>query len=233
MQISAHVNERLKILINHFTHGNAAAFARRIHMVQQGFDRLLRPDKKTGRFPIVKPEIISKILNKYPDVNLIWLLSGSGLMLNSMVNKELKDFQYALMPASPSGIPCYQVDFMHNFSIIQNKQTDLICYYIDCKIFNHVDFWCFMGDQSMEPDIALGDMVAMHEIHDKEPKLQYGSIYGVVTKDFSTLRRVAKGKGRNTLVLIPSNKSPEFHEQEIPHSSILHLFHIPGCIKKL
>jgi len=233
MQTYTHINARLKLLVNHFTYGNAAAFAKSIHVVQQGFDRLLKPDKNTGRFPTVKPELVSKILNKYPDINGIWLLSGAGLMLHSMSQQELQDSPFAFMPATPSGIPCYRADFMHEFSLIQNKQADSISYYIDCKIFNHIDFWCLVGDSSMEPDIALGDIVAMQEIKDKKQKLSYGSIYGVVTKDFSTVRRISKGRGKDTLALIPANKSPEFPEQQIPRSSIQHLFHIPGCIKKL
>jgi len=85
MQTPQNPNERIRVLIDHFTKGNAAAFARSIHVVQQGFDRLLKPDKKTGKFPFVKHEIVDKIVGQYPDVSKIWLLSGGGPMLLSML----------------------------------------------------------------------------------------------------------------------------------------------------
>ena len=117
MQTPKHINERLRVLIDHFTQGNAAAFAREIKVVQQGFDRLLKQNKTNWRYPTVKPEIIDKILIKYPHVNKIWLLSGAGTML-----RILEDPQETLSSVPPS-------DLTHSYD-----QTVLSHFYLPVAI---------------------------------------------------------------------------------------------------
>ena len=124
MRAPTQINERLRLLIDHFTQGNAAAFAREIKVVQQGFDRLLKPNKETGRYPAVKPEIVDKILIKYPHVNEIWLLSGAGSML-----RVLEDPQQTLSSVPPSDLThCYDQTVLSHFYLpvaINEKLTKL------------------------------------------------------------------------------------------------------------
>ena len=90
MRILKYPNERLRLLIDHFTDGNVAAFAREIKEVQQALDRLFKPSKTSGRFPAVKFEIYEKILIRYPDVSQIWLLSGAGPMLRILEDPKTR-----------------------------------------------------------------------------------------------------------------------------------------------
>jgi len=228
MRTSSDINLRLIELVKHFTDGNAAAFARSIQIAQQRFDRLLKPVKKSGKFPIVKPEIVNMILTQYETVSEIWLLSGSGPMI-----KTLDTSPASFVSPPPPGAPFYNVDFIHEYDLIINKHAESISYYPNMKSFPQADFWCHVTGRSMEPDITSGDPVAMREILDTNKVIVYGQVYGIVTKNFCTVRRVTKGRNDRYLTLIPSNKSPEYAEQEILRSSIEHLFHVLGCIKKL
>jgi len=228
MQLSTEINTRLATLVKHFTHGNAAAFARSIDVVQQRFDRLLKPDRKSGKYPMVKPEIVEVIMAQYPAINRIWLLSGAGPMLHDAQDPQTTSYGF-----SSYGVPYYPTDFIHALELVTQKHAESIGYYIDFKSFNHADFWCHITGRSMEPEIASGDIVAMKEVLDRENDILYGEIYGMVTKNFCTIRRVAKGNSDDQLILIPANKSAEYAEQEIPRAAVERLFQLLCCVKEL
>jgi len=223
---ASELNERLSVLVRYFTKGNVAAFARSIDMKQQSFDRLLKPHKENGKYPMVKPELVGTILTKYPSVHKVWLSTGIGPMLS------LEDPQPPFL-SYPSGVPYYTVDFAREFELIRSKKSEHIGYHIDFKAFNHADFWCNIFGRSMEPEIGSGDMVAMKEIFDKKEGILYGEMYGIVTKKFCVIRRVAKGSRDHQIKLIPSNKNPEYAEQEIARSAIENLFLVICCAKNL
>ena len=228
MHTPTETNLRLVELVKHFTDGNAAAFARSINVSQQSFDRLLKVDRKSGKFPMVKPELIRAILTQYPEVHKVWLYTGVGSMLNT-----IEDPKSSFHVSPPSGVPYFPIDFIHEFELIRNKKAERIGYFIDFKAYNHADFWCHVTGRSMEPEIVAGDFVAMKEIYDKKEGILYGEMYGIVTKSFCTVRRVAKGSNENHLKLIPSNKSAEYAEQEIHRSTIQNLFMILGYVRNL
>jgi hypothetical protein len=222
------INEQLNALVKHFTKGSAAAFARSIHVTQQSFDRLLKPNKKSGKYPMVKPELVEAISTHYPGINMSWLHLGIGQMLTT-----IEDPPSPFIPSPQSGVPYYAVDFIHEFESIRNEKTDNIGYYIDFKAFNHADFWCNITGRSMEPEIVAGDFVAMKEIYNTEEGILLGEMYGIVTQNFCIVRRVAKGSSDQHLRLIPSNKSGEYTDKEIPYSAIERLFLIICCAKNM
>jgi len=228
MNSSSDINLRLVTLVQHFSKGNAAAFARSIHVAQQRFDRLLKPDKKNGNYPMVKYEMTDAILDKYPSVQSDWLFSGKGTMINT-VDDPPSAYVHQL------GVPYYALDFIHEYDLIQSRVAESIHSYFDIKIFNQADFWCHVSGRSMEPDLAPGDIVAMKEVSGKEAGIVYGEIYGIVTNNFCIVRRAAKGTNRRYLKLIPSNKSTEYaeQEQEIPFTCIERIYKVMCCIKKM
>ena len=228
MNTSSEINERLVTLVKHFTGGNAAAFARSIQVAQQRFDRLLKPASKSGKYPMIKPEMAKVILAKYPTIQEVWFLSGFGPMLCTLEEPPL-----SFSTSSKAGVPYYPIDFVHEFDLIQSKNPKALSYHINFQIFNHADFWCHVNGRSMEPEISSGDIVAMKELSGKEAGIVYGEVYGIITKNFCTIRRVAKGDGDRFLKLIPSNKSSEYAEQEIPRTAIEHIFQVLCCVKKL
>lgn len=228
MYLSSEINERLNALVKHFTKGNVAAFARSINVSQQRFDRLLKPDKKKGKFPDLNSNMIETILTNYPSINKVWFLSGHGDMLKSTLNDSPRPFVSA-----SQGVPYFAVDFVHEYELINNKHADSILCYFDVKMFNQADFWCNVSGHAMEPYIAPDDIVAMKEVIGKVEGVVYGDIYGIVTNNFCIVRRVAKGNRPNHLKLIPSNKSVEYAEQEISYASIERIYQIISVIKKL
>ena len=209
-------NQRIRLLVDRLTEGNAARFAKSIGVVQQRFDRLLKPNKKTDKYPAIQTDISDSILQTYPNVSNIWLHSGEGPMMRD----QLQDPRYGY---NTFGIPYYKVDFIDGFNLIEAKDPKYIDYYIDIKAYNHADFWCE----------AAGDMVAMKQIHDKQNDILYGEIYGIVTKGFCTLKRIVRGKNDRYIKIVSVNPNNEHTEQEILLSKIEHIFLVLCCIKKL
>ncbi len=85
----------------------------------------------------------------------------------------------------------------------------------------------------MEPELNNGDFIAMKEMTDPIEYLPYGEIYGIVTDSYRTVKRIRMSKKKGFVRLIPTNKSPEYGEQEIPVSMIRKVFAVLGSMHRL
>lgn len=162
-------------------------------------------------------------------ININWLLSGEGSMLCTdtttetvpSINQEYK------------GAPYYNVDFIGGFDFVPNDQTMNPDYYINYPPYNKDGvLWCNLTGHSMEPEISNGDIIAVREINTKIEYLPAGEIYGIITDDYRTVKRIRPGDRKGFIRLIPSNKSPEFCEQEIPIDMIRRVYAVLGSIRK-
>lgn len=190
--------------------------------------------------------VLDKILAKLPKVNPTWLLTGEGNMLNSDLNNEgiqateISTLGEELDPESKKprvnftkGVPYYNVDFLGGFDLIFNDQTRVPEYLIDFEKYNEADCWCNITGHSMEPEISHGDMLALKEIIDWQEFLPFGEVYGIITKEHRTIKRVTASEKEDNFLLIPTNKSPEYKAQNIPMKIILRVFKVLGCMKRL
>lgn len=175
---------------------------------------------------------IDIIYTKCVDINLDWLLTGEG----SMFRSEQKKTE---MPETPSinqdynGAPYYNVDFIGGFDLMINNQTINPDYYINYRPFNKEGIlWCNLTGHSMEPELLSGDIIALKELNTPIQYLPAGEIYGIVTEEFRTVKRIRLSQREGYVRLIPSNKSEEYGEQEIPISMILKVYAVLGSIRK-
>ena len=172
------------------------------------------------------------IYTKCVNINFNWLLTGEGEMLRSEQKK-------AEMPETPrinqdySGAPYYNVDFIGGFDLMTNDQTINPDYYINYKPFNKEGIlWCNLTGHSMEPELFNGDIIALKELNTPIQYLPAGEIYGIVTEEFRTVKRIRLSQREGYVRLIPSNKSEEYGEQEIPIAMILKVYAVLGSIRK-
>ena len=84
----------------------------------------------------------------------------------------------------------------------------------------------------MEPELLSGDIIALKELNTPIQYLPAGEIYGIVTEEFRTVKRIRLSQREGYVRLIPSNKSEEYGEQEIPISMILNVYAVLGSIRK-
>lgn len=173
-------------------------------------------------------DAIANILSLIPDVNLNWLLTGEGEMLHSQIH------DLPVMSYEPKGSPYYNVDFVGGFDLLFNSETTHPDYYIDFTPYNKEGvIWCNLTGRSMEPELNNGDIIAMKELKTPVDYLPMGEIYGFVTDEYRTVKRLAKSSRKGFIKLVPINKDPEYSEQEIPVTMIRKIFAVMGSIRKL
>lgn len=190
----------------------------------------------------IQSKWLSVIAENYPNLNIDWLITGKGNMLkgklsatteNDNVDKTEK-LDLTSINNEYQGAPYYNIDFIGGFDIVLNNQTINPDYYINFAPYNKPGvIWCNITGHSMEPELNNGDFIAMKEMTDPIEYLPYGEIYGIVTDSYRTVKRVRMSDRKGFIRLIPTNKSPEYGEQEIPISMIRKVFAVLGSMHRL
>lgn len=176
---------------------------------------------------------IEMIIGTFPELNRAWLLTGEGEMLKDTV-ADLKNGNPNVPHISyTTGVPYYNVDFIGGFDIVENDQTLNPEYLIDFRQYNEATCWCNVTGHSMEPEIAHGDIIALKKIEDFS-FIPLGEVYAIVTTNgMRTIKRIGPSQNKDMYTLIPTNKSPEYGEQELPKTMIMYLYQVLGCMKRL
>lgn len=173
-------------------------------------------------------DIIYDISNKF-EIDVNWLITGRGTML-----KEEKAISVPAINYKCKGSPYYNVDFIGGFDIVLNDQTRNPDYYIDFDPYNKEGVvWCNLTGHSMEPELNNGDFIAMKEMTSPIEYLPSGEIYGIVTDDYRTVKRIRLSDRDGFICLIPTNKSPEYREQDIPIKMIRKVYAVLGSMHRL
>lgn len=130
----------------------------------------------------------------------------------------------------PQGVPFYDVDFCGGFDIMVNNQTITPSGYIDFPEYNRADSWARITGHSMEPLISNGDIIALRKVQDWQSYLLYGEIYGVMTSEYRTVKRIRKATNPASLMLEPISK--DFDPTEVRRDMITGVWQVLGCAKK-
>lgn len=76
------------------------------------------------------------------------------------------------------------------------------------------------------------DIIALKKINDLNAYILYGEIYGIITDEYRTIKKVrVSKKGEEYLRLVPVNDA--YDEQDIPKSIVRSVFQILGCAKRI
>ena len=220
----------LEAIITHFADGNKSQLARILNISPQAISTWL----SRGTFD--QELIYAKCENINPD----WLLTGRGSMLKSegmplMGDKEAeKEEVLPEVNYEYKGAPYYNVDFIGGFDLVLNDQTRNPDYYINFPPYNREGVvWCNITVHSMEPELNNGDFIAMKEMHSPIEYLPAGEIYGIITEDYRTVKRIRMADRDGFVRLIPTNKNPEYAEQEIPVEMIRKVYAVLGSMHRL
>lgn len=214
--------DRISTIVEKFGNGKNTVFASLI-----GVSEANVRNYKNGVMP--KADFLEKIARSF-DININWLLTGEGNMFSSESKKEEK---LPSVNQTYEGAPYFNVDFIGGFDLIVNDQTVNPDFYINYPPYNQPGVvWCNLTGHSMEPEISNGDIIALREVTTPIQYLPAGEIYGIVTEEYRTVKRIRLSQKEGFVRLIPSNKSEEFCEQEIPISMIIKIYAVLGSIRK-
>lgn len=213
-------NERLERLVEYYGNGNKSHFAKILGVKAQTINTWLSRNTYDTEL----------IFAKCDNINASWLLTGEGNMLRS--ESEMVE-KLPSVNQTYEGAPYFNVDFIGGFDVIVNDQTRNPDFYINYPPYNQEGVvWCNLTGHSMEPEISNGDIIALREVTTPIQYLPAGEIYGIVTEEYRTVKRVRLSQKEGFVRLIPSNKSEEFCEQEIPISMIIRVYAVLGSIRK-
>lgn len=219
-------NQRLLMLVNHFSNGNVADFVELIKLGKhQNFNRIFNIDKRNGKYPSIPAEVLNCIQLNLKDVNYDWLLTGNGRMLNKQDTAPSANFDGI-------GVPYYNVDFIGGFGVLidHNNSIKPTCHILFPQ-YERVEMWVDVTGDSMSPVINSGDKIAIRQIEDWNTYIQPGQIYGIVTKEYRTIKYVRKSKkGDDFYCLVPENKT-DHDEIDLPKDAVLAVFKVVGCAK--
>ena len=172
--------------------------------------------------------VVAKILKKYNDISLEWLITGEGGMLKGAPSPAAQP-----APSVEKGRPYYDVDFKCGFDELVNDQTTVPACLISFPPYDRDGVvWCNATGDSMAPEINPGDVIALQEVRDWQAYLTYGETYAIATTNgLRTIKKVRKGSTPATLLLVPVNRDAA-DEQEIDKALVLSVFRVLAAIKK-
>lgn len=67
-------------IIEYKSNGNVNKFSQLINVSQQKLNRLFLIDTRTGKYPTVPSEVLTRITEMFVEINAGWLLTGKGKM---------------------------------------------------------------------------------------------------------------------------------------------------------
>ena len=176
----------------------------------------------------VKPQYINNIVNGgrgITDAFLDKFIETFGINHFELTKGEIEHSTEVNI-----GAPYYDVDFCGGFDLVLNDQTYIPAGYINLPQYSKADSWANITGHSMEPLISNGDIIALRKIENWQTYLLYGEIYGIMTDEWRTVKRVRKSENPEYIRLEPVNK--EYDEQEIPKSIIRGVWQVLGSVKK-
>lgn len=107
------LNKRIKRLIDTYSSGNIADFARSLENIsRQRLDRLFKIDTRSNKYPSVHTDITQAILEKYP-VNPNWLMTGEG---EPLIQEETKE-EDSLLSTDVNDRVKYIADTLYNGNV--------------------------------------------------------------------------------------------------------------------
>lgn len=183
MQLS--VNERVNFLINTIKAGNKSAFAKEV-----GVGGGVIQDIVAGRLNKPSFDVLNKIVNAYPTINIEWLVTGEGHPFKArpepMEAEAVEVFTNGLEKRHESQeIPLYDITAAAGLTSLYNSSNNILDY---MKIPNlpRCDGAIYLKGDSMYPLLKHGDMVVFQRVEDVPDDIDFGEMYVV---DMSTPHR--------------------------------------------
>lgn len=165
---------------------------------------------------------ISKILEKYQDLNRVWLLTGEGAMLNQTDNSP---------SVSGEGNIRYWEDVSATggwLDFLENPDEHSIMRFSAPTFHDCTDAVNIYGD-SMYPIYKNGEIIVLKEW--RESFIDYGYCYLIITRNGNRMVKYLRRSDDDSKVLCMS-ENPKYDPFEILKEDILRLYIVKGSLRK-
>jgi phage repressor protein C with HTH and peptisase S24 domain len=149
---------------------------------------------------------IQNLINRFPEINSNWLLTGVGEMVNSESQTSFKS--YPKPDKKEKKLPLIPIDAIAGFGTgeFTIMEHDVLEYY---KIpeFSNADFLIPVKGSSMQPKYYGGDILACKHIQTFS-FFQWGVPHVITIKDRGTVvKRIMQSENKNKFDLVSDNSS--------------------------
>ena len=179
----------------------------------------------------VGKKAIEKILNKYQDINAIWLLTGESDMLNS--TGKIHTFPLKIDgDRTARKVPVYDLTATAGFMAVYQDLSAGVADYLTIPNLPPVDGAIYARGDSMSPLISSGDIVIFKKVEPVSSNILWGHIYivsYVLEGDEFTVLKYLRRSTREGYISLESFNT-RYDPQEIPASSIVALALVKASI---
>lgn len=181
-------------------------------------------NKTIARNTGLKAETIQKIVEKFPQISLNWILLGEGEMLKS------EDKPVAKQTDNPNeGIPLIPVEAMAGALTCDNTIFEYECDRYVVPMFKGADFLIPVKGSSMYPKYSSGDIVACQRIDMNNLFFQWNKVYVIDTNQGALIKRIKPGHDENHVLIVSDNE--KYDPFELPYSAIHVVALVIGVIR--
>lgn len=220
--------QRIKQYID-FKGVRVSAFEREVGMSNGSFASQLKNNKTIGL------DKLENILNRYTDINIEWLLTGNGDMVNFDVLQERRASLYKKTNKKDNAeIPLYDIQSTEGIiDLFGNNENQKPVDYIRIPKISECDGALYVTGDSMYPLLKSGDIVVYKKIFNLERNIIWGEMYLVYVNNegnetFFT-RFLRQSERESHVQFVAQN---EHHQTiEFPISSIKALALVKGSIR--
>ncbi|WP_373172700.1 LexA family transcriptional regulator [Prevotella merdae] len=201
----------LSALIQHFSAGNKAQFAKLVGVTPQTISTWLSRNTFDA----------DKIFAFCEGINGDWLLSGKGDMIKESHSIKLSE--------DGTGIPLIPVEAMAG--CFTGSQTVLLqeCERYVVPAFKNADFLIRVSGDSMVPRYFSGDMVACKMLSLADIFFQWGKVYVLDTDQGALIKKVERGSSNDTITLVSENQA--YQPFELLIRQVYHIAIVMGLIR--
>ena len=216
------VNERIKKIREEFCNDSNKEFAIKMDVAPNVVNNYIRNGYSVG------DGVLYKIIERFPNINKDWLLTGKGAMLKS--NKDEFD---SADNTKLFSVPLIPFDAVAGF----NGYDNLGIRYEDCEKYtvpefsrSGVEFVIRVSGSSMYPKYSNGDILACRKITDIL-FFQWGKTYVIDSSQGVLVKRIYEDEGNPDNIILVSDNKEKYPPHPMPKSDIRSLSIVLGVIR--
>ncbi|NEM96200.1 S24 family peptidase [Pontibacter burrus] len=223
------VNQRLEDLVKTFSDGVVSKFAKQIGVSHTSIASMMPGSRES------KPgfEIIAKITETFPSVNIEWLIKGKDPMLKTPGNK-LQDYTKPTdRRVDEQAIPLYDFEAAAGLTKLFSNAENILDF-IRVPNLPKCDGAVHISGDSMYPLLKSGDIVMYKQVQDIRNSILWGEMYllsAEIGGDLLTLVKYIQrsDEGNDYVKLVSQN---QYHSPiDIPLKNIRALAYIKASIR--
>lgn len=166
----------------------------------------------------IDDEKVLRISEKYPDLNINWLLYGEGEMLKTSTEQtETTPYTVPLVPISAQG-------GSFNDFVVSVRDSD--CEKVISPV-KHVDFALTVTGDSMAPEYPSGSQVLVRKVNERA-FIEWGRVYVLDTCNGTVIKKLNPGRDDDEVLCVSVN--PDYQPFYVKLSDVYGLYRVMMCM---